>query len=355
MNVAAIRVALTLGQQTAKHWKQIVLIVLSIFLVMVMGVMLMIFGSGNSNSNNLSESVKVWDPIVREYAREYGIPEYSDVILAIIMVETGGSGTDIMQSSESLGLPPNSITDPIASIDAGVHHLAAVVNDARSKGLDFWTPIQSYNFGYGFNDYVKKNGKQYSFELASNYSKELANGKKVAYSNPVANFNENFRYAYGNMYYVMLIQQYVTPGLGGTEGSIGNVDASPLGTEAYQALMSEVLKYQGWPYVWGGSRPSVGFDCSGLVQYSFGQIGYNLPRTAAEQYSNTIRIADPKPGDLVFFKGTNTSRPANSITHVGIYIDENRMYNASSSGIKFANWNQGYWKKHFAGFGRVVK
>lgn len=353
MDVVTTKVALTIGQQAAKHWRKIVLIVLSFFMLLVVGVMALIGGnSGSSGTANLNDTTLQWEPVVRFYAEENGISDYVDVILAIIMVETGGQGPDVMQSSESLGLPPNSITDPMLSIEAGVKHLASVINDAKSKELDFWTPVQSYNFGSSFNYYVSNNGKQYSFELASEFSKYMANGKTVKYSNAVADFNGNFRYAYGNMYYVMLVQQYLSPIAG---GNIGNADASALGPEVYQGLMNEVLKYNGWPYVWGGSNPNVGFDCSGLVQHAFRLLGYDLPRTAAEQHSHTIPVAEPQPGDLVFFKGTNSSRPADSITHVGIYVDEQRMYDASNSGIGYSNWNQGYWKEHFAGFGRVVK
>lgn len=353
MDVVTAKIALTIAQQAAKHWKKIVLIVLSFFMLLVMGVMILTGGdSGNSGTAKVNAAVLAWEPVVRQYAEEYGIPEYVGVLLAIMMVETGGAGLDIMQSSESLGLPPNTITDPVYSINVGVKHFASVVNNARSNGLDFWTPVQSYNFGSGFNNYVKNNGKQYTFDLASNFSKNLANGKTVKYSNSIADFNGNFRYSYGNMYYVLLIQQYLTPG---ASGDIGNVDASALGAETYQSLMSEVLKYNGWPYSWGGSSPSTSFDCSGLLQYAFRQLGYSLPRTAAEQHAHTIPVADPQPGDLIFFKGTNPSRPAGSITHVGIYVDEQRMYDANNSGVGYSNWSQGYWRQHFAGFGRVVK
>lgn len=353
MDVVTAKVGLTIAQQSAKHWKKIVLIVLSFLLLMVIGVMLLVGGdSGNSGTAKVNDAVLAWEPVVRQYAEEYGIPEYVGVILAIMMVETGGSGLDIMQSSESLGLPPNSITDPILSIDVGVRHLASVIENARSNDLDFWTPVQSYNFGSSFNNFVRNNGKQYTFDLASDFSKNKANGRTVKYSNPIADFNGNYRYAYGNMYYVLLVQQYLTPGAG---GDIGNADASALGSEAYQMLMSEVIKYNGWPYAWGGSIPSTSFDCSGLMQYAFRKLGYDLPRTAAEQHSHSIPVADPQPGDLVFFKGTNPSRPASSITHVGIYVDEQRMYDANNSGIGYSNWSTGYWKQHFAGFGRVVK
>ncbi|GAF66447.1 putative peptidase [Bacillus sp. TS-2] len=348
MNPLVIKAALTLAQYTKNHWKEIVIILLS-FLFLIFIALGSIFGnSGNSGSGRLSQSVLAWEPVVRDYANEYGIPEYVDVLLAIMMVESRGEGLDVMQSSESLGLPPNTITDPIFSIETGVSHFAKVIEDARSKELDFWTPVQSYNFGQGFNNFVSGRGKEYSFDLASEFSKKLGRGREVKYSNPIADFNGNYRYAYGNMYYVLLIQQFLQP-----VGGIGNSDASSLGAAAYEELMNEVMKYNGWGYVWGGANPGVGFDCSGLIQYAYRQIGVILPRTAAEQYRHSVPISNPQPGDLVFFKGTNSSRPSKSITHVGIYIDENRMFDASNSGIGYSNWSTGYWARHFAGFGRV--
>ena len=352
MHVLAAK-ALLLAQGAYKHRKKILI---AVFAVIVVLFMLFTAAIGLPGENpgieisNINEEVLAYYPVIESYASEYGIPEYVNVILAIIMVETGGKSLDIMQSSQSLGLPPNSITDPIQSIEAGIKYLATVVNDAREKGLDYWTPIQSYNYGIGFNNYVYNNGKQYTFELATDFSGFQSGYQKINYSNPVAASNGFWRYSYGNMYYVKLVQIFIGGG-----SDIGNVDASPLGAENYQILMNEALRFNGWPYQWGGVSPSTSFDCSGLTQYVYAKIGYNLPRTAAEQRMATIPIAMPQPGDLVFFKGTNSERPANAITHVGIYVDENRMFDASNSGIGYHNWSTGYWGKHFAGFGRVIK
>ena len=349
--ITTTKVALSVGTKAFKHRDKIMFAGISTFMLLIFGFVGTMGGNpGNTGTGKISEDVLKWQPVVMEYAEKYDVSDYVNVILAIIMVESGGNALDVMQSSESLGLPPNTLVDPIASIDAGVKHFSAAIKNARENELDFWTPVQSYNYGIGFNNFVRDNGKQYSFEVASAFAEKQANGAKVKYSNPVADFNGNFRYAYGNMYYVMLVQQYISAGTG-----VGNADASALGTDIYTAMMDEAMKYEGWPYVWGGYGPDVGFDCSGLTQHVFGTIGYGLPRTAAEQFNTSMPVSDPQPGDLVFFRGTNEARPADAVTHVGIYIDENRMYDASNSGVGFSNWNQGYWKKHFTGFGRVVK
>lgn len=96
--------------------------------------------------------------------------------------------------------------------------------------------------------------------------------------------------------------------------------------------MDEAIKYIiGWSYSWGGYTPSMGFDCSGLVQYAFGKAGISLPRVASQQRQVTekIDIKDAKPGDLVFFKGTYGA--PDHISHVGFYVDETRMYDSNRS------------------------
>ena len=99
--------------------------------------------------------------------------------------------------------------------------------------------------------------------------------------------------------------------------------AEPPAPEASAALATVVMLARaqiGRPYVWGGASPSTSFDCSGLVQWAFGQLGARLPRTAQQQYDASHRVArnDLKPGDLVFFERTYPSHER--ITHVGIYV-----------------------------------
>lgn len=352
MSIIAIKVGKIIAEEAYKHRKTIMIIALAALIVFFM-MLVAIFGSldveVDDELSEINENVLFYYPIVANYAIENDIPEYINYILAIIMVESGGDALDVMQSSESLGLPPNSITDPIASIEAGVTHLANAIKDAERRGLDFWTPIQSYNYGLGFNDYVYDNGLQYTFDLSVEFGNQMSSGRMVTYRNPVAGFNGFWRYDYGNMYYVRLVQSFI----GGLSG-VGNIDGSALGDSKFEALMNEALKYDGWPYQWGGGLPGTSFDCSGLTQYVYNTIGYQLPRTAAEQFNSSMRLGDPQPGDLVFFKGTNPSRPRDTISHVGIYINEIYMFDASSSGIGYHVWSSGFWANHFAGFGRVV-
>ncbi len=111
----------------------------------------------------------------------------------------------------------------------------------------------------------------------------------------------------------------------------------------------------GMPYVWGGASPATSFDCSGLVQWVYRQVGVSLPRTAQQQFDATIRLAPDQlePGDLVFFAHTYPS--AEPITHVGIYVGNGRMINAPAQGdvVREMPVFTGYWGAHYAGGGRV--
>ncbi|MBO0994590.1 lysozyme family protein [Bacillus sp. SD088] len=198
--------------------------------------------SSNDLSNaGLSEDVLAHQSTVEKYAKEYDISEHVPILLAIIAVESGGKATDVMQSSESLGLSPNSL-DTEMSIEQGTKYFAELLQSAEAKEVDIETAIQSYNFGGGFIDYVAKNGRAYSFELAESFAKKQANGKKVTYSNPIAvEKNGGYRYQFGNMFYVDLLQPYLTD----------SGESPSYEDETFQAVMKEALKYEGFPYVFG--------------------------------------------------------------------------------------------------------
>lgn len=120
-------------------------------------------GGGGSSSwvtgMNLSAEVLKHQPMVEKYAKEYGISEYVPYLLAIIQVESGGTAEDVMQSSESMGLPPNSL-DTESSIKQGCKYFASLLSSAENQGIeDINVVVQSYNYGGGYIGYVAKNGK----------------------------------------------------------------------------------------------------------------------------------------------------------------------------------------------------
>ncbi|MEH6994604.1 C40 family peptidase [Neobacillus drentensis] len=107
----------------------------------------------------------------------------------------------------------------------------------------------------------------------------------------------------------------------------------------------------GVPYQWGGMSPS-GFDCSGLIKYSFARAGKTLNRTAAQMfYGNGYRIYNYiQPGDLMFYAPTKASSP----THVAMYIGNGKMIMASSSkGVMITSTNNPYWHPRYVGTKRV--
>ena len=107
------------------------------------------FSSGITGMN-LSAEVLKHQPMVEKYARENGISEYVNVLLAIIQVESGGTAEDVMQSSESLGLPPNSL-DTENSIKQGCKYFASLLSSCKNQGIDdLNVAIQSYNYGGGY-------------------------------------------------------------------------------------------------------------------------------------------------------------------------------------------------------------
>ena len=296
------------------------------------------FSSGITGMN-LSAEVLKHQPMVEKYAKENGISEYVNVLLAIIQVESGGTAEDVMQSSESLGLPPNSL-DTESSIKQGCKYFASLLSSCKNQGIDdLNVAIQSYNYGGGYVGYVAGKGKKHTFNLAESFAREKSGGKKVTYTNPIAVAkNGGWRYGYGNMFYVELVNQYLAvPQVSG---------------ELAQKVMNEALKYQGWKYVYGGSNPNTSFDCSGLTQWCYGKAGISLPRTAQAQYDATqhLPLSQAKAGDLVFFHSTYNA--GTYVTHVAIYVGNNKIYHAGDP-IGYADLSSNYWQQHLIGAGRV--
>lgn len=117
-------------------------------------------------------------------------------------------------------------------------------------------------------------------------------------------------------------------------------------------LIREAEKYLGRAYVWGGSTPQTGFDCSGYVCWVLNQTGTNVGRTTANGLlgkCDIIRSSDVRPGDLIFFQGTYGVSGA---SHVGIYVGNNMMIHCGNP-ISYASISSAYWQEHFYCFGRI--
>lgn len=153
------------------------------------------------------DPVMRWKPDVQAAARQYGIDDHLNELMAILEVESGGQGEDIFQSSESLGLSPNSLTTD-ESINQGVAFYASLLQEAHELGVDRDSVYQAYNYGRGYLQYVADHGGVHTQELAEQFASEQAHGETVPYPNPIAlEYNGGWRYNYGNMFYVSLVHQ----------------------------------------------------------------------------------------------------------------------------------------------------
>jgi uncharacterized protein YraI len=127
---------------------------------------------------------------------------------------------------------------------------------------------------------------------------------------------------------------------------------APLG----QQIADYAYQFIGYPYVYGAASPASGFDCSGIIYYTYRQFGMSLSRTASQQWRNNgyqVSKDELRPGDLVFF----SSNGGRSITHVGLYYGNGMFVNASTSrtGVIFSSLNSTYYTRVYYGAKRIVE
>lgn len=100
------------------------------------------------------------------------------------------------------------------------------------------------------------------------------------------------------------------------------------GARSGDAVVAEARKYLGVPYVWGGTDPATGLDCSGLVQHVYANLGYDVPRVSQDQATAgrpVAGLAQAQPGDILAF--------GSPVHHVGIYLGDNQMIEAPRPGL----------------------
>ena len=118
------------------------------------------------------------------------------------------------------------------------------------------------------------------------------------------------------------------------------------------AAAGQALKMVGKPYKYGGSSPS-GFDCSGLVLYSYKQAGVALPHSTDKQRSTSrlVKVSELRRGDLLFF-----NQEGKKYGHVAIYAGDGKFVHAPSSGksVRTDRLDNPYWKKHLSEARRPV-
>ena len=120
-------------------------------------------------------------------------------------------------------------------------------------------------------------------------------------------------------------------------------------------VLSRAVNVLGTPYVWGGSSPKKGFDCSGLVKYAFNDVAdVDLPRTSnamAQGHGVKVAKGDLKPGDLIFF-----NIKSRRVNHVAIYLGNDRFIHAPRRGkrVSIDTLKKPYWEKHYVVAKRVM-
>ncbi len=133
---------------------------------------------------------------------------------------------------------------------------------------------------------------------------------------------------------------------GSQPASVNSGRALPAGVQAAAVALDQV----GVPYRYGGNSPS-GFDCSGLVQYSYLQAGVITPRTTGQLWSTAQPVSNTelRKGDLLFF------RIGGKMSHVGLYVGGRRFVHAPQSGrsVSVASLDAPYYRRALIGAGRI--
>ena len=135
---------------------------------------------------------------------------------------------------------------------------------------------------------------------------------------------------------------------------VGPSDGTTLshaGKIAGEQVVAVAKTLVGVPYRYGGTSPN-GFDCSGLVQYAYKEIGVNVPRSTRDQlrYAQSVPVPSLRAGDVLFFRVSDRK-----ISHVGIYTGDGQFIHAPSSGgrVSYARIDNPFWKKRLISAGRL--
>ena len=295
----------------AGGWVAIVIILI----VVLLGCAVSLFGGGSDSTSYtpVSAEVEAYTPLIQKYAKQYGIPEYVELIKAVMMQESGGKGSDPMQAAEGsfnkkYPHEPNGIKDPEYSIECGVQELkAALVSAEVENPIDMERiklALQGYNFGNGYISWAKTNYGGYSYANAVEFSAMQA--QRLGWEK------------YGDTQYPAHVLRYYPYGRAFTSGgnhAIVEVALTQLGNEGGQP-------YWSW-YGFGGRvewcacfaswcADQCGYLESGIIpKFSLCSDGVNWFKGKGQWQDKNY---EPQAGDLIFFDWGSDG----SIDHVGI-------------------------------------
>ena len=289
--------------------------VLIILIVVLLGCAVSLFGGGSDSTSYtpVSAEVEAYTPLIQKYAKQYGIPEYVELIKAVMMQESGGKGSDPMQAAEGsfnkkYPHEPNGIKDPEYSIECGVQELKAALTSAEVESpIDMERiklALQGYNFGNGYISWAKTNYGGYSYANAVEFSAIQA--KRLGWEK------------YGDTQYPSHVLRYYPYGRAFTSGgnqAIVEVALTQLGNDGGQP-------YWSW-YGFGGRvewcacfaswcADQCGYLESGIIpKFSLCSDGVNWFKGNGQWKDKNY---EPQAGDLIFFDWGSDG----SIDHVGI-------------------------------------
>ncbi|NBJ70244.1 MULTISPECIES: lysozyme family protein [Clostridia] len=198
------------SRRLSKAVKRTLLIGIALFILLI-GISLFfhrtLLNQPDSQTGTLiSEQVLNYRPLVAKYAEQYGIEKHVETILAMMMQESGGRGDDPMQASESYCGERGCIKDPELSIKQGVYYFSKTLEAADG---DLLTAVQSYNFGKGFVDFIREQGKNFSQEAAIQFSQKMyANDPDKEKYRCLRDGAKELDACYGDIYYVKSVMAY---------------------------------------------------------------------------------------------------------------------------------------------------
>ncbi|RKQ33431.1 lysozyme family protein [Oceanobacillus halophilus] len=201
-----------LKKKTKQAFYQVIIVTVLLFSMFFVISFLSMIGSQESKQKEftsypkITEEVRQYRPLVDKYAKEYGVSGYEDVLLAMMMQESGGRGNDPMQSSESYCGERGCIDDPKLSIKQGVYYFSKVLKEAEG---DLELAIQSYNFGRGFINYVLEESGRYTQDVAIDFSQEMyENAPDKSIYTCLREEAKQYNACYGDIYYVKSVMEY---------------------------------------------------------------------------------------------------------------------------------------------------
>ncbi|MGB6405900.1 MAG: lysozyme family protein [Planococcus donghaensis] len=296
-------IKLKLGVLTLKAKLIIIGIALALFLIIIMTLgFISIFNSaigGTTDSGSGSGSIigggnAQVSPEVERYREaiqaeldKHGKGEHTDLLLALMMQESGGKGNDPMQASESKCGYIGCITSPEESIEYGVKHFLSVMTQAKN---DIKLTLQSYNFGGGFINYVLENGGSYTKELAISFSKSMY--QKVKHTGIYKCHRPSaieHNACYGDIEYVDAVLKYLPSAVGGSSVKLAKGISAPVGRDM------DITSTFGWRDIGAGPEHHDGIDlaCDPSISINSaldGKVVFAGRSSGAPGYGNFVTI-----------------------------------------------------------------